>query len=91
MKSVADVTRGHDPGSCIIEGREKNAKLPLVDRVRDLGKDTHTLQSPASVRENCGPVSWGTGSYLCSCRLHTRIWPCHERVLHGLYLSGVTG
>ena len=31
------------------------------------------------------------GSHLCSALLHTRIWPCHERVLQFLVFSGVLG
>lgn len=48
-----------------------------------------------SHRAASSPVNWfsgaGTGSQECRARRHTLTRPCHERVLHGSYLSGVCG
>ena len=52
---------------------------------------THISHRAASWAVKHCWASLAGGSYLCSCLLHTRIWPCQALELHILYLSGVVG
>ncbi len=69
---------------------EARLQSTLMTKCTQNTEAAHMRQRAASSAVNCEPDSVG-GSYSCNALLHTRICPCHDRVLQDLLLSGVQG